>query len=59
MNFNVHYHEGKEVRFPAKEDNSRKSQGTLDVTSGQDYCWMWSNKAKEPAELSVNLSRGS
>ena len=55
--FNLHYHEGKEVRFPVKEDGVRSSKGTLDVRSTQDYCWMWSNKGPAPATIAVKLSR--
>ena len=58
MNFNIHYHEGKEVRFPVKEDGSLRSGGTLDVKSEQDYCWMWSNKGATPADLRVDLDKG-
>lgn len=59
MNFNIHYHEGKEVRFPAREVGSLRSEGTLDVKSNQDYCWMWSNEGKAPVALSVHLSKSS
>lgn len=55
--FNVHYHQGKEVIFPAKEEGSARSAGTLDVRSQQDYCWMWSNKAAVPLSVTVRLSR--
>ena len=40
MDFNVHYHEGKDVRFPAKRAQVSKADGTLDVSVDQDYCWM-------------------
>ena len=56
-NFNVHYHEGKEVRFPAKEDNRLKSQGTLDVAMEQEYCWMWTNKSAATVDLNVKLAK--
>ena len=58
-NFNVHYHVGKEVRFPVKEDGVRKSQGTLDVPGEQDYCWMWSNKGSRAATITVEMSKRS
>ena len=29
MDFNIHYHEGKEVRFPAKKSKVVKDAGTL------------------------------
>lgn len=57
LNFNVHYHQGKEVRFPAKHDGVARLQGELNVDVDQDYCWMWTNKAKTPARLSLALKK--
>ena len=56
-NFNIHYHEGKDVHYPAKEDGSTGSQGLLDATSEQDYCWMWSNKSAGEVKLSLELRK--
>ena len=58
LNFNVHYHVGKEVRYPARADQVRTSAGELDASIEQDYCWMWTNKTASPVALSVKLSRG-
>ncbi|MCE9657966.1 MAG: hypothetical protein K8R60_05360 [Burkholderiales bacterium] len=55
--FNVHFHEGKEVRFPAQQQGTAKSQGRLDVSLDQDYCWMWSNKGTTALTLSVDLRK--
>lgn len=57
VNFNVHYHVGKQVNFPAKSDQVAKGEGVLDVASEQDYCWMWTNKAASDASLKVRLQR--
>ena len=57
MDFNIHYHEGKDVRMPARADQSRSSSGLLAVTSSQDYCWMWTNKTPTPGNVAVQLSR--
>jgi hypothetical protein len=57
LNFNVHHHVDKEVRFPAKKDNVKSLQGNLSVDSRQDYCWMWTNKTTAPTKLSVTLTR--
>lgn len=58
LNFNVHYHEGKNVIFPAKQDGVAKAEGVVDVKVQQDYCWMWSNKAAAPSTLKLELKRG-
>ena len=55
--FNIHFHDGKAVTYPATEEGSTRSAGTLDVRSAQDYCWMWSNKTQAAATVFVRLSR--
>ena len=55
--FNIHYHVGKDVVFPAKKDQVLREQGELRVDLDQDYCWMWSNKSGAALELSVTLAR--
>lgn len=57
LNFNVHYHVDKDVRYPAKKDNVKRLQGDLSVDSRQDYCWMWTNKTTASTKLSVTLTR--
>ena len=52
--FNIHYHEGKEVIFPAKQSNVSRLAGELRTTSEQDYCWMWSNNG--PTTVAVQLA---
>lgn len=57
LNFNIHYHEGKDVRFPAKQDQVAKADGTLRVEVDQAYCWMWTNKSAKDARLKLTLKR--
>jgi len=57
VNFNIHYHLDKDVRYPVKQDQVRRLQGDLLVAAKQDHCWMWVNKAKTAAQLSVTLTR--
>lgn len=57
VDFNVHFHEGKEVRFPAKHDQVTMAEGTLDATLAHDYCWMWTNKGAAPSKLKVQLTQ--
>lgn len=58
LNFNIHFHEGKKVVFPAKQDGIPKSDGALHVKVDQNYCWMWSNKAAQAQTLKLELKRG-
>lgn len=57
LNFNVHYHQGAQVVYPAKQDAAAKAQGALDVTLDQDYCWMWSNKSGRSGQLRLLLKK--
>ena len=57
LDFNVHFHEGKDVVFPEKQTAVTKASGTLNVALKQDYCWMWSNKSATPATLTARFKR--
>jgi hypothetical protein len=57
MDFNIHYHEGKQVIFPAKQDQVAHARGQLAVAVDQHYCWMWRNKSTTTAQLRVLLQR--
>lgn len=57
LDFNVHYHLGKDVVFPFKLSAVTSAQDTLDTKIEQDYCWLWRNKSAEPATLTVKLQR--
>ncbi|WP_128000979.1 hypothetical protein [Piscinibacter defluvii] len=57
LNFNIHYHEGKKVRYPERRDALAGASGRLKVALDQDYCWMWTNKAGQPVTLQFLLER--
>ena len=57
LDFNVHYHVGKEVVFPSKLTAVATAKDTLVTKIDQDYCWMWSNKSSAPAIILVKLQR--
>ena len=44
VDFNIHYHEGKDVFYPVKRDGMRGDGGTFTAKIAQDYCWMWTAK---------------
>ena len=46
VDFNIHYHRGKDVFYPVKRDRMRGDGGTFTARSGEDYCWMWTAKDK-------------
>ena len=51
LDFNVHYHVGKEVVYPVKPSPLQSGGGTLNVTVHQHYCWMWAHHGPESATL--------
>lgn len=57
LDFNIHYHAGKEVVFPSKLAATAAASDTLQTRLAQDYCWMWSNKLAKPATLTLTLQR--
>jgi len=54
--FNIHYHEGEKVTYPAKKDNVAADEGVLDVAVTQGYCWMW-RAPNHPAKVEVSLEK--
>ena len=57
LNFNVHYHEGKNVVFPVKKDRTANLDAELQVGIDQDYCWMWENPGAAGTTFTVALRR--
>ena len=55
LDFNIHYHEGKEVIFPYKMNAIKSAKEELLISLDQDYCWMWTNKSSEAVKLEMNL----
>lgn len=57
MDFNIHYHVGRDVVFPEKRAQVTSGAADLSVSLQQTYCWMWTNKATGPSTLQVDLRR--
>lgn len=57
LDFNIHYHVGKDVIFPAKRAQVSDGRDVLKAQVAQDYCWMWTNKTASPTSLAVELGR--
>ena len=57
LNFNIHYHEGKNVVFPVKKDRTADLDGELQVGVDQDYCWMRENPGGAGTTFTVLLRR--
>lgn len=57
LDFNIHYHQNKQVVFPLKRSGAAKGAATLKVKLDQDYCWMWTNKTTQALSLHLTLAR--
>ena len=57
LDFNVHYHVGKEVVFPSKLTAVVTAKDTLATKVDQDYCWMWTNRSAASATVTFKLQR--
>jgi hypothetical protein len=57
LNFNLHFHVGKDVTYLEKTDAVFEKQGKLVAPSGQEFCWMWSNPSTQAAKLTVRLRK--
>lgn len=57
LDFNIHYHEGQDVRYPARQPGVAAASGTLEAPVAQDYCWMWTNRSPAEAALSFTLRK--
>ena len=46
VDFNIHYHEHDNAKFPVKREGMRGDGGTFEAKAAQDYCWMWTARDK-------------
>ena len=55
MDFNIHYHVGKDAVFPAKQAQVARAGDLLVAGTTEDYCWMWTNKSQRDLFVRVVL----
>jgi hypothetical protein len=55
VDFNIHYHQGEEVVYPARQNGVSKLNDRLTVTAAQTYCWMFTNTAQNPTVITLDL----
>ena len=53
VDFNIHFHVGKDVTYPVKLNGQAKGGGRFTAAATEDYCWMWSSKS--PAAVTGRL----
>jgi len=57
VDFNIHYHVGKDVVYPVRTKGAGRGSARLAVKSTEDYCWMWSNPGTAGVAVGVELRR--
>lgn len=55
LEFNVHYHEGRDVRYPVPSALRRQAEGRVQLPADQALCWMWTNPSAAPVRLELRL----
>ena len=58
VDFNIHYHRGKEVIFPVKQSAVREATSTFRAESADDYCLMWEHTGTGAATVEGSIERG-
>lgn len=53
--FNIHYHQGKEIRYPVAEQMMSSRNGILSADSMQTYCLMWTNPQSQTVTLRYKI----
>jgi hypothetical protein len=58
LEFNIHYHDGKQVVFEKGPLNSNVIKDEFRASQKANYCWMWSNKTpkKQTLDYKVKLA---
>lgn len=57
VDFNIHYHRGKDVFYPVKHSGVREAKGTFRADAGDDYCLMWEHAGAGTATVEGTLER--
>jgi len=57
VDFNIHFHRGKEVFFPVKQSAIREASARFRAESADDYCLMWEHKGSASATVDGTLER--
>ncbi|MEN8207557.1 MAG: hypothetical protein ABFS24_16365 [Pseudomonadota bacterium] len=57
LDFNIHYHVGREVFYPVSENQIMDATATFSARSEQEYCLMWTNQGDADVLLSLEYER--
>ncbi len=57
VDFNIHYHRGKDVLYPVKREATRQFASTFRAESTGEYCLMWENKSAAAVTVEGRVDR--
>ena len=57
VDFNIHYHRGRDVVSPVERPRTQGDSGTLSAPVAESYCLMWTNTGGIPAFVSGELKQ--
>lgn len=57
VDFNIHYHRGKDVLYPVRRDATRRLASTFRAESTDDYCLMWENRGAAAVTVEGRVKR--
>lgn len=57
IDFNIHYHRGKDVYYPVKQVAVRSAEGDFRAPEADDYCLMWEHAGPGASTVEGSLER--
>jgi hypothetical protein len=57
LEFNIHWHRGREVVYPVRSSAVARRGGSFRATEKEAYCLMWTNRGRVAVELRARLDR--
>ena len=57
VDFNIHYHRGKEVFYPVKDTATRSAVALFTAPHADTYCLMWERKVDGAARIDGSVDR--
>ena len=57
MEFNIHFHRGKDVVYPVKADAVSRAAERFTAPSAEEFCLMWTNGTAAMVTVKGTLSR--
>jgi hypothetical protein len=56
VDFNIHFHRGKDVFYPIRQTGVTEVNGTFRADAADDYCLMWEQR-QGAAEIQGHIER--